>query len=333
LIGKYIFKGKEKQGRYDFVLNNHNKIIETDGGWHNTDNNKSGQTKEDSKFIDTEKDRLAEEHNIEVIRIDCNYGSLDRLEYVKQNILNNKQLNQIFDLSKIDWNKAEEFTCGNLIKRACEIKRQHPELNTFDIGEIMKFSHTTITSWLSKGHKYGWCEYDTRKIMQDIGKKNGKLSSREIRCTTTGEKFPSINYCSENSLKIFGIKIDSTNISAVCRGVRWHTQGYHFEYVEMTEEEMKNIKQRKETLEENKKIIKPIICLNNGIVIPNVTQCAKDSEKLFGINLSYPSIYKICNNKQKETKGFTFKYIKDLSEEEYIKYDIENKLKELKLAI
>lgn len=52
---KYKFKNKMRQGRYDFYIPSMNLIIEMDGGWHYKDNSKSGQTKEESEFIDNEK--------------------------------------------------------------------------------------------------------------------------------------------------------------------------------------------------------------------------------------------------------------------------------------
>ena len=77
-----------------FVYNNKEYILEMDGGFHSIDNLMNGQTVEESKSIDDYKDTMAKEHGIEVIRIDCYYKSKDRLEYVKQNIIDSK-LNKI----------------------------------------------------------------------------------------------------------------------------------------------------------------------------------------------------------------------------------------------
>ena len=47
----------------------------------------NGQTAEESKSIDDYKDEQARLHNIEVIRIDCNYNSIEnRFAYIKQNL-------------------------------------------------------------------------------------------------------------------------------------------------------------------------------------------------------------------------------------------------------
>jgi TATA-box binding protein (TBP) (component of TFIID and TFIIIB) len=114
--------GKMSYDNY-FIYNGKEYIIEMDGGFHNKDNNMSGQTKEESKLIDDYKDKLAKEHKIEVVRIDCDYGNElnKRFELIKDNILSSNKLNQIFDLNKIDWLKCNEFACDNLIKEVCKI--------------------------------------------------------------------------------------------------------------------------------------------------------------------------------------------------------------------
>lgn len=141
---------------YDFYIPSINLIIEMDGGWHNTYNNLSGQTAEQSKMIDNYKDKQANINGIEVIRIDCDYGSNDRFEYIKNNILNNGELNIMFDLSKIDLNKCNEFACSNLVKMACEYKNNNPEMTIREIANIIGFSCTTVSRWLKIGNKVGW---------------------------------------------------------------------------------------------------------------------------------------------------------------------------------
>lgn len=64
---KYEFKNKIRQGRYDFYILSMNLIIEMDGGWHKEYNNQSGQTKEESQYIDNKKDVLAREHDIKLL--------------------------------------------------------------------------------------------------------------------------------------------------------------------------------------------------------------------------------------------------------------------------
>lgn len=73
----------------------------------------------------------------------------------------------------------------------------------------------------------------------------------------------------------------------------------------------------------------------DGILLGTFQSCSelsRKSEGLFGVNLNAGKISLVCIGKRNKHKGYTFKYVDDLTEEEYIKYDIENKLKELKNA-
>ncbi|WP_252251326.1 HTH domain-containing protein [Clostridium sp. VAP52] len=79
------------------------------------------------------------------------------------------------------------------------------------------------------------------------------------------------------------------------------------------------------------KLSKPILCLNNQQVFKSATECSKKSEKIFNINIPAKRISDVCNNKKRYYKGYYFKFIKDLTDEEYIEYNIENELQKLKL--
>lgn len=180
---KYFFKNKYRQGRYDFYfeLNNKKYIIETDGDWHNKDNKRSGQTAEESKFIDDEKDRLAQEYNIEVIRIDC---ELSDFEYIKQNILQSK-LSKMYNLDNIDWIKVLNFVKSSRIIEACNYYNK--SLSFIETQNKMKITYPTLIKYLKIGKKLNLCEYKTQyelgqeHFMQVINLwNNGMKSTRKI---------------------------------------------------------------------------------------------------------------------------------------------------------
>lgn len=109
---KHIKEDRIIQGRYDFMIEDLELIIEMDGGFHFQDNTLSGQTKEDSQYRDIMKDKLAEEHGYKIIRIDCNYSNIRcRFEYIKNSILNS-ELSQIFNLKNVNWKQVEMFATG-----------------------------------------------------------------------------------------------------------------------------------------------------------------------------------------------------------------------------
>jgi hypothetical protein len=241
------YKNKEVSGEYDFVLEYIKTIIEVDGNFHRKDNNMSGQTKEESKFLDDEKDRLANEHGYRVIRIiydDDNFN-------IKENIVKS-DLNELFDVSKIDWLKAEEFACSNRIKEACELWNRKI-YTTKEIAKIMKLDYSSIINYLNKGDKLKFCNYD------------GKIELKQ---------------------KVIKLKPNSKQVL----------------------------------------IFKNEVCLN---IFSSCVELEKKSLNIFNIKLLQDEISQVCNGRKSQYKGFTFKYIKNLTQEEYIKYDIENKLKEL----
>lgn len=239
---KYIFKGKERQGRYDFYfeLNNKEYIVETDGRWHNEYNNLSGQTAEESKEIDNYKDRLAKEHGIEVIRIDCELSDLD---YIKNNILKDKRLNELFDLSQVNWLKCHEYALSNLVKVACDYKRDNSNFTTGDISKIMNIGIQTIRLWLKQGGKLNWCVYNPSTDLSNSSKRNGKASGKPIKIFKNGidlGMFESSAELERVSEKLFGVKLIYQGITSVCRNKLKYYKGFTFRY--LTPQEIEEFK-------------------------------------------------------------------------------------------
>jgi len=220
------YKQKEVSGEYDFVLENINLIIEMDGGFHRKDNNMSGQTKEESKFLDDEKDRLASEYGYKVVRI-SDEGD------IKQNILDS-DLSKLFDISNIDWLKCEAFALSNRVKEACLLKGNNPTFTTGDIAKIMNIHCKTICEWLKKGNDLDWCYYNAKEELNKIGKQNGKTNrSIPIKMFDINMKlimmFFNSNECSEQSEQLFKIKLCKSDIRKVCLGTQNEYKGYIFE--------------------------------------------------------------------------------------------------------
>lgn len=75
----------------------------------------------------------------------------------------------------------------------------------------------------------------------------------------------------------------------------------------------------KATQNKNKK---PIICLDNGIIFDSVVDCVKDNDEVFKEELSQSKVSLVCSGQRKHHRGYHFKYIEDLTDEEKIKYNI-----------
>lgn len=221
-----------KPKRYDFYfeLNRQRYIVETDGDWHNKDNNISGQTKEDSKYIDDMKNKLAREHNIEVIRIDCKKSEL---EWIKEYILHSK-LNNLFDLSKIDWLQCHKFACNNLVKKVCNLWNNEV-YSTKKISEIMKLNRTTIIKYLKQGSKiWDWCDYDPKEESFKASRKSGKMNGKLVEIYKDGISLGKFESCAElerQSEELFGFKLLQSKISNVCNSKRKTHKGFTFKYI------------------------------------------------------------------------------------------------------
>ena len=243
----FEFKNKLRQCSYDFyfILNGRKYILEMDGEFHDKDNFMCGQTVEESQYIDYEKDRLAEEYGIEVIRINCYYGSNDRFEFIKDNILNSR-LNKLFDLNKIDWIKSDIFSCSNLIKTASGYKKNNPNMTCQEIGEIMGYNNYTIIKWLNKGNELGFCYYNGKEEQRKGNKKsnetNRKICSKPVEVfknETSLGIFYSCHDLDDKSDKLFGTKLFQGHVSEVCRGEIETYKGFTFKYISKEEYEQR----------------------------------------------------------------------------------------------
>ena len=203
---KFELKEKIRTGIYDIYLGINNKeyIIEMDGGFHEKLHSKEKYyTLEDIKYIDSMKDKLAIEHNIEMIRIDCSYDYHDRYKYILRNILNSK-LSEILPLELIDFEEANIKSQKSLLVEACNLWN-----NGYAAHEIMlelNIGKWLVSSYLKQGQKYNLCN--------NYSAQNSTIrsSGTKVTCVNTGISYSTI---AEPS-KIYNI--DDKGILNCCRG-------------------------------------------------------------------------------------------------------------------
>lgn len=146
-------KNKNKFGIYDFYIPSKNIIIEMDGRFHYEDNNLSEQSLSVSQIIDFEKDRLAKEQGIKVIRIDC-YNS--DIGYIKEHILKS-ELDNYFDLDDIDWDYCYYHTIPNHIKNIWADYNNGDTIT--DLSRKYNKDYGTISKYLKIGNSLNVCTY------------------------------------------------------------------------------------------------------------------------------------------------------------------------------
>ena len=203
---KFELKGKTRTGIYDiyFGINNKQYIIEMDGGFHEKLHSKVKQyTLDDIKYIDSMKDKLAINHGIEMIRIDCSYDYHDRYTYILNNILNSN-LAKILPLESINFDEANIKSQKSLLVEACNLWN-----NGYAAHEIMlelNIGKWLVSSYLKQGQKYNLCN--------NYSAQNSTIrsSGTKVTCVNTGISYSTI---AEPS-KIYNI--DDKGILNCCRG-------------------------------------------------------------------------------------------------------------------
>jgi len=261
---KFKIKGEDKTGRYDFhfELNKKEYIIETDGAQHKKDKSKNSHwlSLEEQNEIDDYKDSLAKEHNIKMIRIDCEKSEL---EYIKNSIIHSK-LYQLFDLTNIDWLKCHEFACSNRVKEVCNYKLQNNNMSCNDIAKVTKISGSAIRNYLKKGTILGWCNYDIAEERKNSDIRMSKFRNKQVEVYKDGMflgVYPSIKELTRKSEEIYKVKFTTSGISGVCHGRHKLHRKYNFKFVNITQP--KSIS-----------IISPIITIPNELAITSITTIA-----------------------------------------------------------
>lgn len=225
--------------RYDFYLNNYNILIEThgmqhyEGGFERIKSNKKVKTVQEEHDNDEIKKQLALENGIKpenYIVIDCRYSDFI---YIRDNILNNSRLQELFDLNKINWNECIDSLNTSIIKEISDMWNSIKDINK--VSTIFKMNRNTVREKLKIGRLLNFTDYN---VEEEILKRKEnsinimtKNKMKKVRCVNNGMVFNSIKELIEKSKEIFGIQFIQSSISAVCRGKQKQHKGYIFEFV------------------------------------------------------------------------------------------------------
>lgn len=259
---RFPFKDYERQGIYDiyFGINDKLFIIEMDGGFHDKYNHMSGQTVEESHYIDSQKDLLAEKQGIHVVRIDSNYkGFEDRYEYLRTNI-ENSELKDILPLDLIDFDEANIKSQQSLLVEACKLWDKVYKIQ--DIIKTLGIHKCNVSVYLKTGQKYGLCHnYSARES-------NIRSKGRKVICINTMEIFNTIREA-ETYYAVDGI-------GNCCEG-KTHSAGKHKstneklfwlfyeDYEKMTEDDIQKYLSNKLNYEMTNDVFgKPVVCVTTG---------------------------------------------------------------------
>lgn len=271
---EFYLNGNKKHGIYDIYFGFKNKeyIVEMDGGLGhgNKSFGKSDISLEDSIVIDNEKDRLAKEHNINIIRIDADYGFNDRFEYIKNNILSSI-LVKILDFSNIDFEYINVESQKSVFLECCKL--WNDGLTAFEIVEKTGINKSMLSSYLNKGTKYKLCQYDAKTSIR-------RSSAKSVICLNTRQVFETTidagNY----------YQIDHKGIIDCCKGIDFSAGKdkntgkklfwmYYEEYLKFTVEEINQYLENKLKLLDKYSPKKKVVCITTKILFPSITIGAK----------------------------------------------------------
>ena len=230
-----------KPKRYDFYfkLNNKKYIVETHGDFHYNEKgyiSKRAKTLLQEQENDKYKKELALSNEIDYyIELDCRDSNLD---YIKNSIINS-ELNKIFDLLQINWLKCEEFALSNRVKEVCDYWRLHNDINnkgltTKDLSKVFNLHSATISRYLKRGNKLGWCNYNPKNESLKRSSKFGKINGKQVEIFKNGKSLGVFESCHElerQSEELFGVKLLFSNISEVARNKKEQYKGFTFKYV------------------------------------------------------------------------------------------------------
>lgn len=277
-----------KPYRYDlyFEVDNKKYAIEMDGNiGHGNCKYKSNEKDFEGLERDREKDRLSKENGVIVIRIDCLKSDF---EYIKNNVI--KCLNNIVNLSVIDWNLLELKCLSNFTKEICECYNK--TLSLKETAKLLNISNGTIINALNKGNKFGWCNYTRLKEQKQVNIE---------KCIKIIDENP--EYSVKDVAKCLNLKY--TTVLDYLNGI-----GEYKDFLQRSKEKGAE-KRRISAIKKNSKTVY-VYDLNMNFLGKYSSQKELEHRSLndFGVILNSKAISRVCIGERKQYKGYIFSFTK-----------------------
>lgn len=242
LTGKHFSWIGRKRYDFYFELNGEKYIIETHGKQHPNTLYYSEKTfgRKDEGKNDKLKYELAISNGIKpqnYIVIDCSCSEKD---FISKNILNSR-LNDVLNLSNINWDNCDEVGFKNIVKQSCEMFNNG--MNTNEIMKEFNISRTTVCRYLNIGTERNWCNYtgkeEQKKRLKEWSKNNiNPLIVYDYKTNELIGIFDKPNSCIEYLKTELNVSICEGSIYRVLKGEYKQTKGFIFKRI--TEEEYYN---------------------------------------------------------------------------------------------
>lgn len=211
-----------------FEYNDNKYILEMDGAFHFLERSGANSSLEQRRAIDNIKVQLAVDHDIDIIHIDC---LISDAKYITSNILQSP-LSNIFDLSSINWQKCDEQGQSNLVKNACDMYQSGIK-SLRNIGLALGLHEDTIRTYLKRGTKLEWCNYDPVQARQQMYENKSKhvvvLDNEE----NIIHEFRSTRVCEKQMNELYNIDAKRSSIKWACQTHKPY-KGFNFRYANDT---------------------------------------------------------------------------------------------------
>lgn len=220
-----------------FVKDGKQYVVEMDGGIGHG-NNTLDKSMKDSLLIDKEKDKLAIESGIHIIRIDCNYSDYkNRYEFIKRNILDSV-LSNILDLSIVDFDEINKASLESNVIKVCNLFNEG--VAPMDIDKHINITFSTVYDYLHIGNCIGLCKFnpvDNRK----------ELMSKKVINITDNVVFDSVRDANEkykvNICPVLKGKASYAGINEDGYKIKWI---YYDDFLKLSDEEQLELFDKKE---------------------------------------------------------------------------------------
>lgn len=184
--------------RYDFYfeLNDKSYVIEMDGAFGHGCVDTPNFPKEEQIKTDKIKDLLAEQKEIQMIRIDCQYTDMNnRFEYIKKEI-QNSVLQDLFNFTTDNYSQANEKATILLLSQISH--KWNEGVRSYDqLEQIFHIKRPAIRRYLKLACDLNLIDSDYQDLLSEIrwasNKKIARSKGIQVVCNETGEVFYSLS--------------------------------------------------------------------------------------------------------------------------------------------
>ena len=192
----------------------------------------------------------------------------------------NSKLNNIFDLSLIDWDILSKDCLKSKVIEVCNIYNSGIK-NTVEIARILGIDNSTVSDYLKRCNETGLCEYEPHQWY-----------IRKIICVDIGKVYDTLS----------DVKKDGFNISQVsecCNNKEgcYTAGGYNWCFLDEYDPEAYTMKTPIMDVSE-----KRVLWVETGKIYEKLTYCKEDG-------FSPSCVSQVCKGKQKKHHGQHFKFV------------------------